>query len=755
MIPVVQDNSAMSCSKAELLELQAQGPPEGFAQTFFVGDDRVIPQNATLIASPLNLHFILLRVLFDEYVFFHTRKSSAVCAGTGAPSSSGDCGTTTRERQKGYGCTEARWEGKEFGRDGPSLPSFSFSFRSSQELLLPLPPLSSESFASNDEKVEPTKGSLSPSVVSLQEREESQREEDGAPAAASYSSSPAFACTAQHSGSVSYLHTEESAVQVEENFQQHHFLSAPSRFSSTEKWGSENEFGILESAENIYEDGESFFRHIREDAAKRAAGTSGNVRGRGEGRGAPVAGPKREREEGVEEEREYGLPQHEKSKKREDYTHSGTPPPPLPYHYSQNLHSEATKWWRTWNNAMGCSTNPPTCHPHKGHSHNGLQHFFQAALPPLLEDFCDIKIFKANPGAGAGATNSTSTSSATPSTSSSPYFSTVATMLEDRTVDGEEEGGGGDGGVTKYFKPSLIKAAMWVGHRVDRVQHSVALHHFLQVPLPGLSSEGDDECKRQKKEEKTSCESCQSTENEETKRVHEKEVASHDANSTEAATHPQQEQHQSWNKSYEKILQKAALGLVSEYVPSSLLSCMQQALMEKIREEEDEMEKREVKGSRSDHGTEHGSNPVLSSHQEEVCFTDDEKKTASSSGYGMTYTQCLALLTGGDVHVQSGKTKVGEKEGNWKFSPSQKSNREEVNQYDYFMAEEEKGAKGTVELDNLPLQSNRKKNPLSTSIPALPSLRRFEKGGKPKGTPTLDVFFGSPSSSTLQPQKKK
>lgn len=45
-----------------------QSPPEGFAQTFFVGTDLVVPQNKNLVTTRMDLHFILLRALFEPLV---------------------------------------------------------------------------------------------------------------------------------------------------------------------------------------------------------------------------------------------------------------------------------------------------------------------------------------------------------------------------------------------------------------------------------------------------------------------------------------------------------------------------------------------------------------------------------------------------------------------------------------------------------------------------------------------------------------
>eukprot|EP00796_Vickermania_ingenoplastis_P012237 gene12237-8423_t len=61
------DRSSSSAPLHPLLEVQAQDPPEGFAQTFFVGEDAVVPQNDSLVATPVDLHFILLRVVMESW----------------------------------------------------------------------------------------------------------------------------------------------------------------------------------------------------------------------------------------------------------------------------------------------------------------------------------------------------------------------------------------------------------------------------------------------------------------------------------------------------------------------------------------------------------------------------------------------------------------------------------------------------------------------------------------------------------------
>lgn len=49
-----------------LLEVQRQAPPDGFAQTWFIGSEAVVPQNSLLVATPVDPHFWLLRRLFDS-----------------------------------------------------------------------------------------------------------------------------------------------------------------------------------------------------------------------------------------------------------------------------------------------------------------------------------------------------------------------------------------------------------------------------------------------------------------------------------------------------------------------------------------------------------------------------------------------------------------------------------------------------------------------------------------------------------------
>lgn len=61
-------SSSSSSPPPQLWEVQSQSPPEGFAQTFFIGTDLVVPQNNNMVATRMDLHFILLRALFEPLV---------------------------------------------------------------------------------------------------------------------------------------------------------------------------------------------------------------------------------------------------------------------------------------------------------------------------------------------------------------------------------------------------------------------------------------------------------------------------------------------------------------------------------------------------------------------------------------------------------------------------------------------------------------------------------------------------------------
>lgn len=61
------DQGSMAAS-LPLWEVQIQGPPERFAQTFFLHRNYVLPQNRNIICTPFDLHYLLLRALLEPVI---------------------------------------------------------------------------------------------------------------------------------------------------------------------------------------------------------------------------------------------------------------------------------------------------------------------------------------------------------------------------------------------------------------------------------------------------------------------------------------------------------------------------------------------------------------------------------------------------------------------------------------------------------------------------------------------------------------
>lgn len=698
MIPVPTFHRDVQPSAPTLLELQAQGPPEGFAQTFFVGDDRVIPQNATLIASPVDLHFILMRVLFDGYVVRQCCTSSSRKLGVGHSLvhsvSSRENGLRSAEVKRAT--TKERKESEEederldqLSREEVVSSFYAPSFKSAQEWLFPLP-LSTTT-------VHYTTSSTTTGIAAL-------------PFPPGVHETEAVTSWQPH-GEMEHPPPVGLPTGTHSSYQKP-FGYSTSSVSTDERWPTADEG-------EIYEDGESFFQQIRKSAGRQKSPVTSAAMLK-----KPFPEYKREREEEGENED----PRQEQLGKKNVWTEkrgihekqkdSST-------HYSSSCELSATScarldspsdgmgWWERWNRVMRNTTSMadaslfPLLPDRKGLSENChlprrdcLQRCLQDGLPPLLEDFCETKKFM---------TNTTSMLSHASS------FASFSTTLEEKEITRSKgEGRSSVEGVT-YYKPSLVKAAMWLAQRVQRVQRSTALRNALQVPVVSQYAFGLH------KEEGGKADSGVA-ENNENKYDDDGGncVNVNDANNDEEVR---------MVDPYDNALREAALELVAEYVPSTLLMCMREALKEMINKEErveGHARERMIDNTMSQGVLAHQTTPL----REKVWDTTIKSKTS------MSYAQCLAILEG--TQNVDHDTKLG-----WKNSAALQRNfsffqETKERQRNYFGQSHEKGE------DRRNIQQAKQK---VTTVPVLSSLRRLEKDGKPQGTPTLDFFFGAFSTS--------
>lgn len=610
-------------SPSMLLELQAQGPPQGFGQTFFIGEDRVVPQVSTLIASPVDLHFMLLRILFDP-----DRCNHLPHALEGGSSGAASLVSPSSTAQEGYG------------------PPRALPFRSAEEWLFPL-----------------LRGAPSP---------------------------PCGPDTTR-------THKEGEMVLEDSQTGHHRWTGRPLPFhdgisqvvqEDTMQTGGEGE--EEEEEEPMYDDGESFFQHLR-------------------ARSAVTHDPTR-----ITERPKDHFP-FAHGKRARDNDHTST----------SKEEGKETGWWKRWLDAMqdeggdsrlvAKESMVDRCVASIGTRSctgvgNPVSHLFQRALPSLLEDFCETTTFVPH----------------------SPSVSSFATPSKGWVGDGHEKEAHHEE-ATQYFQPSWVKAAFWVARRVRAVQRSTALRTFLQLPpLPPVRAAEEEAAKTP-------------AENADGKRT-----AIDDANPAVVSTPHKAEEGQrttGWEGRELCMLQKAALGLVSEYIPSSFLHHMRCAVKAKMERENTEGHV----GAAEEDGATSGLWTRSTPSCLEWGMRGGEKKRNSVvevERERMTYVECWALLQDGDpeeAHTQ------GRNHSSMRGIFTNEEEEEKARPIGTGHHHSEWGVGGPT-VENRGSSDTSKKPPPSL---LLPSLRRLEKEGKPKGTPTLDAFFFSPSASKTTTEKKE
>lgn len=613
----LEDETGVDSCPPMLLELQAQGPPQGFAQTFFIGEDRVVPQVSTLIASPVDLHFLLLRILFDS-----DRCAYRPEAGVGEPSVASLLPLASDAHVCGTGWTPPR--------DG-SVPSCllprALPFRSAEEWLDPLPLLSLR-----------TEASLPSSGTHRSDTPTEVMRGKGATVVDLLTGSPRFTGQSLPFYGIS-CRREDATVGVSDGLQDALLAS-----------------GEGEEEEAVYDDGESFFQHLRAMSRRERITTLSTERR------SDLAFPHSKREREADEDEDDDANNTQKAK----------------------VEGKEMGWWKRWvdtmqeeeeeegdhlplmKEAMQGQCGERVCTSSGTRKGNYLQHFFQSALPSLLEDFCETTTF---------VTHASSCSASTP-----PKVFGDAMEKE----------------ATTYFQPSWLKAALWVARRVRMVQGSTALRTFLQLPPP-VALPADVAAQKGLPPPEIS----------ETRTPGSTWLAAVPPHAKAVVT--------TGGDGEARLLQKAALAFVTEYIPAPLLHGMRQAVQEKMASE-----KREActLGTEVKDDTMNGGALAASSLEREK---EGRIREAITNEERLSYAECWALL----------------QEGERNEAPTSVRHHH---------------AESTLKVEETGRSDTAKKTPGSRLLPAL---RRLQKDGKLHGTPTLDAFFSFSASKGKTEEEKK